>query len=517
MSLVVAPRPLSQKEKVALLRKRAQTDFYWFCENIVGYPDLHPPLHQQVCSFLSDWSSFLTKILLIPRGHLKSSLASIALPLWFWINNPDTTILLSHGKRDSAVKYLRELKDRMEQNDLLKTLFPEIFYQDPRKESPVWREDEICIKRKKISKVPSMKATGVDASVVGFHFNVVILDDLVFRETIGTPVQRKKTLDYIDQSSYLLLPGGKKLIVGTRWHWDDCYGAILDPRGPYFNSTDKLILDCGWPGEPIFPVAKSGNVGWTRARLQAEYEKNPYEFGCQMMNNPSVEGATYFRRSDIDIFTPEPSGHPRPEEAKGSITYFTSVDPNRVDSNGAGIHDPCAIVTAGYDEAGHLWVVDVTTGHPNAFELAEHIEAHVKRWNPVKVFIETVAGQYMLLPVIQRHQLERGLFYPIQAVERGNSSKDSRILCLQGLTFAKRLHVARGLDEIVHQLVHFKTWKNDDQAEALADIHRLGYPIVHQEAPQRQPRSPYLMKTLLDEAMRNSRSGRGPSARLGRR
>jgi len=512
--------------KLDLARERSK-DFYWFCVNILDMP-LYEPLHRPVCDFLTNWKpGKSTKLLLLPRRHLKSSIASFALPIWTFANDPASCIFFSHGTKDIAKRYLMQVKRKLETDETLQTLWENSFFKNPARESPSWTQGELIVKRPadRDFRTPSMVAAGVEAAPAGMHFDMFILDDLVYdRECIESEDARNKTSDFIDEINYMGLPGYRKIILGTRWHHDDCYGRLIDPKNGNAQFVDTLIMDCGWrPGgieadwEPIFPKHPTLPVGCTKAGLQEEYLKNPRKFGCQMMNNPTIEGATAFKRDDIQVFTPEPDGSPPIEEA---YHYFTAVDPNRTEFQNIGKTargaDPCAIVTAAIDSKNHIWVVDVTSGYPNVFELVDWIFAHVERWKPKCVFFEAVNYQTQIGTACTRRMEERGMFFSAVPLERANARKSSRILAMQDRTHAKALHVRNGLDELIHQMTEYGSAKHDDQVEALADIHAKGYaPSSSDVSKNSAPRTGVLLGRILDGVLNRSNADGRTTARFG--
>lgn len=501
------PRPTkAAREQV---KAKASQDFYFFCTKILKIP-LYEPLHRPVCDFLTIWQPDKDiKLLLLPRRHLKSSLASFALPLWTWINDPTQCIFFAHGTQSMASMYLGQIRRRIESDEMLRALWPEIFFDAPKRESPLWTADEFIIKRPSESdfRTPSIVAAGLGAMKTGMHFSQFLLDDLVYdKESVNSIVTRNNTSDFIDAVDYMGLPGFKKIILGTRWHMDDAYGRLLDPKNGKLPYLDTMVMDCGWPNEPIFPLSKCKKVGFTKKMLDAQYHKNPYEFGCQMMNNPRIEGSQAFKREDIEIFVPNPDGTP-PTELE--LNYFTSVDANRTEWEDIGKTargaDPCAIVTAGIDKNNHIWVVDITTGNPNVFELVEFVFHHVRRWKPKVVFFEAIGYQKQLGPVFKRRMMETGTFFAQQPIERANINKTKRILRMQDRVVAKALHVKYGLSELIDQMVNLGSWRHDDQAEALADIDSHAYPPNAKFAEENAaPRSSRLMNNMMEQILRTN-------------
>ena len=293
-------RSYSPDELRDLIRGKTRASLYDYAWDVLGYKAMHEPLHRDiVCEWLTTWKPGKDiKVLLLPREHLKSTIASISLPLWVWSLEagskdfpcgPETRFMLAHGKRDMACDYLREQKHHFIRNERLRWLYPEICYDKPDKQSDLWQQDAFNVRREDASKVPSIKATGTNATVVGFHFNWAIYDDLVFKENVGTPELRAKTLQYFQQCQSLMMRGGKQLVIGTRWHWDDLYGTLLDPEGQYADIVDPLVLQSGYfVDEPIFPVSPIvEKCGFDMDRLEFRRKAmGDYEFFCNPAEAP---------------------------------------------------------------------------------------------------------------------------------------------------------------------------------------------------------------------------------------
>lgn len=489
----------SKAEQLLDLRVRAERDLFTHCTEVMGYPDLHEPLHRPLCEFLTRWIPGKDiKVCLIPRRHLKSTIGSISFPLWVWMNNPNHRILLSHGKRSMSTSYLRELKGHLRHNEKLKEVAPDIFFEDPDHDAEVWVEDKITVKRTHYDKTPNFVSAGTDSSVVGFHFHWLIFDDLVYKENVLTPDQRRKTLEYIQESLALGLPNVKVLIFGTRWHWDDMYSILIDPNGPFRDRVDSLVMDCGYNrGEPIFPLSASGNAGFTMDMLEKLRETMKDKFWAQYMNDPQSGEDKLFHRENIKYFNLEDNDQ---IPAKPPFRFYTAVDPNRTEKTQ---NDPCAVVTAALDSKGDIWVVQISRGHPSGPELVDWIREHVKRWSPESVLVEAVGYQYQIKSWLQQDMLKNEVYYRIRQVNRPTTTrKYDRIAAMETLVASGGLHVIPGqnTEHLINELEYFPTWRNDDVADALADIYAFGVkPVTSQEEVRQAPKNPLLMKSLLDE------------------
>jgi len=513
--------PLYDDISTADARILAEQDFYWFCVEVCGYPDLHPPLHRDLlCHFLQQFESSDKPVgnLEVARGHFKSTIASICYPLWMLMRDPDLRILIVHGKRDMAVKMLRELKSHLIRNDRLRAIAPDAFWADPAKQSNLWLADQINVRRERENKVPSVTVTGVDSSVVSQHYHLQIHDDLVFKENVGTPDMREKTRQFRRESRSLFERTGglnKTLNIGTRWHYDDAHQELEDGaagEGPYAGMVHQLKLGCRKDdGTPLFPTI------WTNEELERERQlQGSHVFSCQFENNPVPDGEAYFKRKDFRWFDDLPNWERYPKEGDPQSPYYfyTAVDPNRSQQT---LADPAVVMTAAIEASGDIWIVDMSRGHPTGSELVQIIRSHLERWNPRELIVESNNFQLQLCNWIREDQISHGQAWPIRSVVRGPTTrKIDRIGALQPLVERGGLHIRSGFDVVGQELEQWPHAKHDDTLDALSDIYTFGDrpSAVHNNA--RPPKSHDVMQSVIDDMMGRTR---GPSrrARMGGR
>lgn len=498
---------IQKGDPYAEIKANTSRSYYWYLANVLEFaPYLHAPLHEEICRFVSTgWSETETKIkmLLIPRRHIKTGCSSIGLPTWIWTQDREDTLQLIHGKKDLAWEYLTELKDRIGPGSMPPEIWPEVFFQDPKNESPRWLKSRIDVRRSKTLKNPSLLATGMDASTTGLHCRWLILDDLVHRDNVGSPQQRLKVYDFIQKVLAQGQPGLRVLILGTRWHEDDAYGRLLDPHGLYAGKIELYHRGAwGEPGyigkedEIIFPLSESGKTGFTQESLMSIADgMQSYNFSCQFLNLPSLGTRDTFDRGKIHWFDLTPSGE---IPYRGPVAFFTAVDPNRSDDPDA---DFGAVVTCGVCDDGSIWVVDLSWGHPSPTQLIDWIRSHVTRWNSETVYIEATGYQNQLQHWIREDQVRNRVVYPIHMVSRSHANrKTRRIGSLIGFVNAGGLHVLRGLDRPVAEMGMYGPDSPDDCLDCITDIYLLaGRPDPVEEDPA--PKHPNILQGIVDEVL----------------
>lgn len=96
----------------------------------------------------------------------------------------------------------------------------------------------------------TLEAAGLLGSITGSHFDVIIVDDLIDDESTRTRKRMENVHQWFQGTvEPLLEPWGRMIVVGTRKHYNDLYGRLME-SGAYRVIHDKAIQDDGsslWP------------------------------------------------------------------------------------------------------------------------------------------------------------------------------------------------------------------------------------------------------------------------------
>ena len=176
-------------------------------------------VHREMCEFV-DKNPRKQKLMLVPRGFLKSTLITIGKTLQ-WINeDPSVRILIANATYSMATAFLNVIKRQLTNNSLLHEIFGNLAF-DPDK----WSESAITLRQAKEVMGGEKEATvlcyGMGGNLVSQHYDKIILDDVVNEDTISTRDQIEKTIQFYRMCQPLLEKNGEMIVIGTRYAEQD--------------------------------------------------------------------------------------------------------------------------------------------------------------------------------------------------------------------------------------------------------------------------------------------------------
>lgn len=437
------------------VRNACKNSLHFLCTKMLGYNDWDL-IHDDIEKFVSRKS--LRKLLLVPRGHLKTAIVTKGFAIQSLLRNPDVRILIANQVWDKSREMLYEIKQLLTEKTDLPKLFGEFV-------SERWREDDIVIKqRRKALAAPTIGTSGVEAELTSSHYDIIILDDLQGEKNFQTPESREKVKRYYRSMIDLIEPGGLIVVIGTRWHLDDVYQYIIDNEAEYYDiSVRKVIED----GKIIFPKKFQKHFDpKTKSWESVSYHCTDYldylrkrpseEFSSQYMNDPIDSQNQIFKKDYFKYYDR------RPDRLFVSMT----IDPAISEKSSA---DYFAINVAGKDENYKIYVLDTIKGHWKVSESIDNIFTTYQKWHPSVIGLETIAYQKALKSWLEEKMRERGVFFPITELRRNtNESKEFRIKALEPFYRDGLIFHAPWMKSIEQELLQFPKGKHDDEIDALA-------------------------------------------------
>jgi predicted phage terminase large subunit-like protein len=446
---------LADTISIEQVRSACKNSLHFLCTKILGYNDWDL-VHDDIERFVNRKS--IRKLLLVPRGHLKTAIVTKGFAIQSLLRNPDVRILIANQVWDKSREMLYEIKQLLTEKTDLPKLFGDFV-------SERWREDDIVIQqRRKALAAPTIGTSGVEAELTSSHYDIIILDDLQGEKNFQTPEQREKVKRYYRSMIDLIEPGGLIIVIGTRWHLDDVYQYIIDNESEYYDISVRKVIE---QGRIIFPkkFQKQFNAqtkGWESVDFHCEdyinyLKKRPSEeFSSQYMNDPIDSTNAIFKKDYFKYY------ERRPERLFVSMT----IDPAISEKQSA---DYFAINVSGMDENYKIYVLDTIKGHWKVAESIDNIFTTYQKWHPSVVGLETIAYQKALKSWLEEKMRERGVFFPITELRRNtNESKEFRIKALEPFYRDGLVFHAPWMKSLEQELLQFPKGKHDDEIDALA-------------------------------------------------
>ena len=418
-------------------------------------------IHDEIETFLKKPTK--RKLILIPRGHLKSSVVSIGWSIQQALRNPNIRILLANNVWDFSRNFLlRPIQQYLQAGNPLSQFWGRL-------ESDNWNQDECTIRlRNKVLSGPTWSTTGLEKERTGSHYDLIIADDLVAEQNVQTPEQLKKVVDYYGNLYPLLEPNGTIVVVGTRWHQRDLYSLLMeDPKYDKFIRTayrDEERTQVLFPEKFTVEILNDLKNDPTYGRSK---------FAAQYMNNPVDEEFADFKKEQIRYYEPA-TPHP--------ASLYLTVDPAISLGSDA---DFSAFVVAGQFADRKIRVVDRLRKRVIPSELVDTLFELVGKWRLHRVGLETFAFQKTLKYEIQRQQRERGTFFSIDELGKRHSgrgepilSKEARIRRLQPYFEQGLVEIRSDMSDLVDELLAFPRGRHDDLIDALS--YQLDYLVPSQ-------------------------------------
>ena len=237
-------------------------------------------------------------MVMMPPGSAKSTYASILFPPWFLIRGNADIIGASHGAglaEEFSGKVLRMIQEHG----------PMLGYGVLNESAESWRTNN----------GGAYRAAGAGGSITGRRADLCIIDDPIKgREDADSQVIRDKVWAwYRAEVITRLKPGGRIVLINTRWHEDDLAGRLLAEMKTGGDRWEVLNLPAlaeaddplgRAPGEPLWPEWES-LVALERKRDTI----GPREWGALFQQHPRPLEGALFKVGNIQVLDVAPQLH----------------------------------------------------------------------------------------------------------------------------------------------------------------------------------------------------------------
>lgn len=444
-------------EQVKLLRKKCKLDLFFLSYGVLGYNRLSTNLHGGVCTWMEE--SRLThrfQLLLLPRGHYKSTIYTIAdsirmaLPyddniILPWPENLGTNIriCIGHETAEMASKFLTSITGHFTSNPLLMGLFPECV---PSLRKHRINNRELELPRDIIEKESTFDTIGVGGKSQGRHYNALKLDDLIGDKARDSKAEMQAAKDWVDNIQAFFSSFTEDVIhfTGTRWGFGDLYEHIMTSYGPALSKYIRAAEEPDAEGvlRPIFPEA------FTTESFEI-IKRNPKIWASQYANNPSSVATEfdqkwrrfyeYLSPFRLALFT---------GKGREIIDIFNLNRIVLVDPAVSGLSGVCV---TGTDTADRTFVLKAVKEAWRPPELVEFIFQMVAMYKPETVAIEEVLFSELFRHWLEREMQTRGVFFHITPVKTGGKKKIARIRGLSNFFAGGKIFMHGGQTDLLNE------------------------------------------------------------------
>ena len=414
-----------------------------------------------------------------PRGNAKSTLLSLALPLWCALYKHKRYILIVSDTASQADEFLNSIRTELEDNQLILQDFGDL-------EGNIWTRSDILLK----SDV-RIQALGAGKKVRGrrykqFRPDLIIGDDLENDENVANEEQRNKM--YAWQTKALNKAGAEntdKIFVGTIIHYDSLLNKLLN-NPTYEVMKYQAVIEWSksdlwnqWEGiinnfedlermktayafymEHKDEMLEGTKVLWPEKEdyynlMVQRISDGPAAFSSEKQNEPL---------SDEDrIFLPEWIRYYDDDEIVGKkLIVRATIDPSMGKKGG----DYSAILVGGQDSNGVIYLLDADIARRHPDIILQNALDKYQQYKYKLLGVEEVQFQEYFKDNI-RKEIELNKYNLIVKGIKTHSDKVLRIQSLQPDIKNGRIRFKQGQEKLIQQLVNFPHADHDDGPDAL--------------------------------------------------
>ena len=469
------------------------------------FPDIYAsefsPLHKEFFASVEDIifnkpnrKNFYVRA--APRGHGKSQVLSHLLPLHCICYKTKRNILIISDTLDQAKSFISAIKTELEENELLRADFGDLVSEEK------WSQDKIVTSNKVqvFGRGAGQKLRGAKA-FGSVRPDLIVVDDLENDEQVLTEQQRKKLFDWFMKA---LLPTGSPttdyVYIGTVLHYESLLQKLLtEPTFSMWNRkryqavqkfSDSPLWD-DW--EQMMLDENNPNAGEDAFDFYKKHEKEMLE-GVQCLWPES--GPQYFydlmclKLSSASSFASEYQNDPiDPSQAEFQLEwfdyYYDLADVDIVEVYGAcdpslgkAKSDRAAIIWAGKDRQGYLYILDVQMGRYKPDHIIDLIIAGAMKYHSKlrSVVIETVQFQAMFRDEVAKRGLNAGIQIPIVEFN-DHTPKEVRLRGLIPRIKNKYIKFRKDQQVLINEFLRFPK-ASDDGMDAVNMICSAAFPAT---------------------------------------
>lgn len=392
----------------------------------------------------------------MPPGSAKSTYGSVLFPAWFMANRPGNHVIAASHTIELARRWGRQVK--------------RLFVDHSATLGAQLAADSQAMGRWALDTKGEYLSAGTGQAIAGFRADLAIIDDPVgSRADADSEVYRQNAWDWYKGDIWpRLKPGGRIVLIQTRWHEDDLAGRILAESkltGEHWRVVSLPAVAEGddllgrKPGEFLW----DDTYGYGNTLRLAQITQTPRNWSALYQQRPAPETGDYFKEEWLRPYVRAP-------DINTLITYGGSDFAVTADGGDYTVH-----VVIGIDPEDRPWLLDLWRGQTASDVWVETLCDMIKRWKPSGWARELGQIKSGVGPFLEKRARERKTWTAFEDFPtRGD--KAVRAQSIRGRMAMMGLHVPVGekwYADLRAELLSFPAGKHDDQVDALGLVGQL--------------------------------------------
>lgn len=436
--------PISYEQRLQSLlqeelrRREAQDNLLSF--TTYTKPDFEPSWHHElICEELEglERGDFDRLMILAPPRHTKSELASRRFPAWYYGRHPDHQVIWTTYSAEFAADFGRDVRRIVDSPEYTRVFDAQL---DPASKSA---------NRWGTTAGGLYVSVGVGGPITGRGAHLLGVDDpFKNRQDADSEVMREMVWRWFSSTAFTrLMPGGKILIILTRWHEDDLAGRLLkqnpdewrvvELKAEYDPINQRSLWEAWYPWDAI-------------QRIKATIA--PRDYQALYQQNPTPDEGQFFKRESIKRYA---MGE-QPERLNYYITSdFAVTESDQADYTEFGVW--------GLDCNNEWWLVDYYYAQAQITTWLDVLVDKIESFHPFAAVGERGVIMRAIEPLLKMRMNEREVYTTLEWIQR-TSDKVASAVTFRNLAEMGKIHVPTTDwgERLVGQLMKFPAGADDD-------------------------------------------------------
>ena len=461
------------------IQNKAKNDFLSFVKCV--WPDfVEGSHHRHIADKFNKLATGEINRLIVnmPPRHTKSEFASYLLPAWMVGREPKLKIIQATHTGELAIRFGRKAKNLIDSEDYTKIFQTRL------------QEDSKAAGRWETAQGGEYFAAGVGGAITGRGADLLIIDDPHSEQDAMSKTALESAYEwYTSGPRQRLQPGGKIVLVMTRWSTKDLTGMLIknqtEAKADQWHVVEfPAIMDQGTKPKPVWPEY------WKLDELEKVQATLPVaKWNAQWMQQPTSEEGAILKREWWRTYTGEEIPHLH-HVIQSYDTAFLKKE----------TADYSAITTWGIfypseDEGANLILLDAIKGRYEFPELRRLALEQYEYWKPESVIVEAKASGLPLTYELRNMDIPVVNFTPSKGNDKHARVNAVAPLFESGMIWAPEQKFA---EEVIEECAAFPYGDHDDLVDSTTQaIMRfrqgglIGHPEDYVDEKAEKPRRVY--------------------------